>query len=279
MKWLSAAAALVLTLHPLPASPQDQPFPRNAQIEVEYVPPKDARFQLLHDRMKQLRTLELLQEFLAPLKLPRKLAVKMDQCGGALTVPYKPQSGLVTICYEYLAAIHANAPIEGVVLFGPGRRLTSQQTIAGAVVHLMLHQTAYAVFDILEIPVWGRVDDAVDNVSGFIMLEFGEEVAWTTLLGSAWFMAQRGMMGTGFFTDTARPSEAQRFYNFLCLAYGRHATTYAFLVNSFNLPEARARFCKQDYVKLRGAFRDTFVKQHVDPAVLALVQKRKWLPQ
>jgi hypothetical protein len=276
MKWVPGVAALVLAFGS-PASAQDNPFPRNPQIEVEYVAPKNPRFQVRHDRMKQLRTLELLQEFLSPLKLPRKLVVKMDDCGGALIMPYKSQ-GVVTICYEYIAEIEANAPVEGVVLFGPGRKLTGQQTIAGAIVHLMLHQTAYAVFDILEIPIWGRLDDAVDNVAGFIMLEFGEEVAWTTLLGSAWFMAQRGILGAGFFSDAARPSEAQRFYNFLCLAYGAQPATYAFLINSFNLPDARARFCKQDYMKLRGAFRATFVAEHVDRALLAAVQKRKWLP-
>ena len=52
--------------------------------------PTDVRFDLIHDRMRQLEVLETLQEFLSPLKLPSKITVKMDQCGGALTVPYKP---------------------------------------------------------------------------------------------------------------------------------------------------------------------------------------------
>jgi hypothetical protein len=276
MKWLPGLVALLLAFGS-PATAQDRPFPRNPQIAIEYVAPRDARFHLIHDRMKQLGTLELLQEFLAPLKLPRRITVRMDECAGAVTVPYKP-SGPVTICYEYIASIHANAPVEGVVLFGPGRRLTAQQTVVGSVVHLMLHQIAYAIFDVLELPVWGRFDDAVDNASGFIMLEFGEEVAWTTLLGSAWFMAQRGIIGAGFFSDATRPSEAQRFYNFLCLAYGARAATYQFLINSFNLPEGRARYCRQDYLKLRAAFRDLFMDQHVDRALLAAAQKRKWLP-
>ena len=89
----------------------------------------------------------------------------------------------------------------------------------------------------LEIPVWGRVEEAADNVTALIMLDFGEELAWTTLLGSAWYLAQRGMLGTGFFSDAARPLEAQRFYNYLCFAYGAQPKTYEFLVNGFNLPE------------------------------------------
>ena len=54
--------------------------------------PADVRFDLIHDRMRQLEVLETLQEFLSPLKLPRKIMVKMDQCGGALTVPYQPDA-------------------------------------------------------------------------------------------------------------------------------------------------------------------------------------------
>jgi hypothetical protein len=278
MKLLPGVVALLLGFGAT-AGAQDQPFPRNPQIEIQYVAPKNPRVQPRYERMQKLRALETLQEFLAPLKLPRKLTVTMDECGGALTVPYKASSDVVTICYEYIASIEANAPLEGVVLFGPGRKLTAQQTIVGAVVYLMLHQTAYAVFDMLEIPVWGRLEDAADNTAGFIMLEFGEDVAWTTLLGTAWYMAQRGIMGTGFFSDATRPSDAQRFYNFLCLAYGAREATYKFLVNSFNLPEARSKICRLDYLKLRMAFRETFIKEHVDRATLQMVQKRQWLPK
>jgi hypothetical protein len=110
------------------------------------------------------------------------------------------------------------------------------------------------------------------------MLDFGEELAWTTILGSAWYLAQRGILGTGFFSDAARPLEAQRFYNYLCFAYGAQPRTYEFLVNGFNLPPDRARLCREEFFKLRRAFRGTFM-QHVDVQLLERVKKRKnWLP-
>jgi hypothetical protein len=275
MRWIAGAAGVLLAMG-LPASGQNAPFPRNPQIDVVYVPPKDARYQVIHDRMKQLHVLETLQEFLSPLKLDRKLMVKIDQCGGALTMAYRNQEPIV-LCYEYLRAVYANAPIEGVVMFGQGRRLTRDQAIVGAIVQFVLHQVAEATFDIMQIPVWGRVSDAADNVAGFLMLEFGEDVAWTTLMGSAWFLAQQGIVGAGFFSDTTRPLDAQRFYSFLCIAYGARPKRFSFLVNSFNLPERRARYCRQDYLKLRGSFRTTILP-HVDRALLKQVRNRKWLP-
>ena len=86
------------------------------------------------------------------------------------------------------------------------------------------------------------------------------------------------MLGTGFFSDAARPLEAQRFYNYLCFAYGAQAKTYEFLVNGFNLPPARARLCREELFKLRRAFRATFMR-HVDVQLLERVKKRRsWLP-
>jgi hypothetical protein len=271
LTFVSASAALAQT------STDTGAFPRNPNIDVAYVRPTDRKFDLIHDRMRQLEVLETLQEFLSPLKLPRKITVKMDQCGGALTLPYKAH-GAVTICYEHLAAIRDTAPQDGFVSFGQGRQLTAEQAVAGGVARLILYETSFAVFDVLKIPVWGRLEEAADNVTALIMLEFGEELAWTTILGSAWYLAQRGLLGTGFFSDAARPLEAQRFYNYLCFAYGAQAKSYEFLVNGFNLPPERAKLCREEYFKLRRAFRSTFLR-HIDPKLIEQVKgRRAWLP-
>jgi len=284
LKSLLVAAALTLAVSApasaqTPASSASNPgaFPRNPNIDIVYVRPTDRKFDLIHDRMRQLEVLQTLQEFLSPLKLPGKITVKMDQCGGALTVPYKPP-GAVTVCYEHLASIRDTAPQDGFVSFGQGRELTADQAVAGGIARLILYETSFAVFDVLKIPVWGRIEEAADNVTALIMLDFGEEMAWTTILGSAWYLAQRGLLGTGFFSDAARPLEAQRFYNYLCFAYGAQPKSYEFLVNGFNLPPDRAKLCREEFFKLRRAFRATFMR-HVDPVLIERVKSRKnWLP-
>src|SRR5262245_35877611 len=96
MKPLLLASALILAASSS-ALAQDAPFPRNPNIEIAYVRPADGRFALIHDRMRQLEVLQTLQEFLSPLKLPKKITIRMDQCGGALTMPYRPDGGVVTI--------------------------------------------------------------------------------------------------------------------------------------------------------------------------------------
>jgi hypothetical protein len=255
-------------------------IPKNPKIDISYVEPSNQKYKAIYGRLTRLKALETLQQFLSPLKLPSPITIKVDQCDGALTVPYKPESATVTLCYEYIWEIEANVPGQGAVNFGRGRpQLTATQTIIGAFVQEALQQTAYPVLDILEVPVWGRLDEAADNVAGFIMLEFGDDVAWTTIAGTAWFLAQRGLLGSGYFTDTARLPEAQRFYNYLCLAYGRNGEKYQFLVDTANLHPERAKYCAQDYRRLRYSFRQT-IMPHVDQPLLKQVQAKKdWLPK
>ena len=272
-KLLAVAAALTLAS---PALAEQAAFPRNPNIVIDYVRPSDGKLSLVHDRMRQLGVLQTLQEFLSPLQLTRKITVTMNQCGGQLSLPYKPQAP-VTICYEHLNLIRVTAPVDEYISFVGDRKLTADQAVAGGVARLMLYETAFAVFDVLNIPIWGRVEEAADNLTALIMLDFGEELAWTTILGSAWYLAQRGLAGAGFFSDAVRPQEAQRFYNYLCIAYGKLPKTYEFLVNNFNLPADRAKLCKEEYFKLSRAFRTVF-KDRIDPVLLRQVKARQdWL--
>ena len=69
--------------------------------------------------------------------------------------------------------------------------------IVGAFVQAVLHEVAIATFDILEIPVWGREADAADKLAGFIMVQFGKEVALKVMIGAAWFFEASDRTWTG----------------------------------------------------------------------------------
>jgi hypothetical protein len=272
MNCLMRAVALGLALAASCPALAQPPNPRNLQIDVDYVVPKDAKYRPIYDKLRQHQVLETMQEFLAPLRLPRKLTLKVDECG-APRRPYRPQ-GPVTICYEYIQLIEAAAPGGRSARIGP-IVVNKDLLIAGAFVHVALHELAHAVFDILQVPVWGNADDAADNVAGFIMISLGEEVANITMLGTSWMFAQRGFWGTADFTDVIRSAEVQRFYNVLCVAYGSDSSKFAFLVKNNDLPKYRADRCPQDFRKLRASFRQTILP-HIDQDLLKYVQAQKW---
>jgi putative metallopeptidase DUF4344 len=248
-----------------------QTIPKNPQIEIDYVAPHSDKYQPIYRRLKDLQVLETLQEFLSPLRLPRKIAVKTDECN-SLRLVYRPP-GPVIICYEYILAIELNAPAASAVPIG-GKRVTKESIIVGGFVNEMLSEVAHAVFDVLQIPVWGSANDAADNVAALIMSSFGDDVAWRTLIGTSWFLAQRSYVGRGDFTEVIQSSEAPRFYNYLCIAYSANPKNFSFLKE--DIPKGRLEVCEQDYRQLVRSFKQT-IMPHVDPALLKQVRAVDWM--
>jgi len=275
---LSPAETAQAQAQPVAGAKQTPWGPANSQIEIAYVEPKDAAFRPLYDKLKKRQVLEELQAFLVPLRLTRKITVKLDQCGSAGT-HYKP-GGAVTLCYEYVANLEQAAPNVRVTI--GGQTFTRDDALIGSFVHLALSETARAAFDVLEIPVWGREEHAADRVAGFLMFQFGEKVAYRTLVGTSWFLSQSSVVQTGLptgdfsYTRAVDGETLQRFYNMICIALGGDGTRYAFLKKS--LPQGRADNCRWEYLQLVRSFNDTFMP-YVDKDLMKQVQATDWLAQ
>jgi len=246
-------------------------IPANPRVEIVYVQPSNRAFQPIYDRLKKRQVLEEVQRFLAPLKLPRKLTVKLDQCG-AQQVQHVSQ-GPVTICYELVDQIEkVGAKIDPAAR--PG-------VIAGAFIQAVLYQVAQGVLDILDVPVWGRVGDASDRFAALVMLKFGEELAARTIYGTSVFFDASQHTWTGSaFADATSP-EAQRYYNYLCIAYGGSPITFNYLVTTSGgkgpiLPIERSRRCPGEYRQVLKAF-DMRIMPYVDPDLVIKVRATPWL--
>jgi Putative metallopeptidase len=246
------------------------------QVETRYVPPSNAKFQPIYDELKHRHVLERLQAFLAPLRLPKKLTIQVAQCG-AETMPYHP-GGPVTICYEMVQRINDIA--------SQNTNDSKEQALIryGTFVEAVLHEVADAVFDLLQVPIWGREYDAADRVAALIMMQFGDKVAYTTIVGTGKFFEYSQHRWTGADFAAASSPEAQRFYNYLCIAYGGDPITFHFLAprpgpSAFpRLPERRAKRCAGEYEQVRHAF-DLRIMPYVDPNLLIKVRASEWLLQ
>jgi Putative metallopeptidase len=252
------------------AAAQEAETVRNEQIETTYGRPSDPVFQAVYERLTKLRVLEQFTQFMAPLRLPRKLVVMVDRCGAAAR-PYKPQ-GPVTVCYELLDKIERVA-----AKADQGARET---VIVGTFIQVLLHEVAHAVFDILQVPVWGRAEDAADNFAAFVMLQFGDDLARRTIRGSTEFflLSDRAWTGTDF--AAVGSPERQRYFNYLCMAYGSDRKTFEFLVNSAPpvLPPRRAKWCNEEYETFRMFFY-VRIMPYIDPDLLVAVRSKQWLIQ
>jgi hypothetical protein len=240
---------------------------RNDQIDISYVAPRNTAFRPLYDRYKNRQVLEELRAFMAPLTLTRRVLVKIDQCG-RMNAVFQPGGG-VTICYEYLAQIDKLAPADKTAL-----GVSREMAIAGAFIQAALFEMSRVVFDVLQIPVWGREADAADKLAGFIMLQFGKDVALTTLKGTAHFFEASDRTWTGSDFSDVQSTEAQRYYNYLCIAHGGPSSEAfrPFLQEIKFLELSRAKRCTQEYADLRWAFQKT-IMPHVDQDLMERVQK------
>ena len=97
----------------------------------------------------------------------------------------------------------------------------------------------------------------------------------TTILGTAHFFDWSAREWTGSDFAEATSPEAQRFYNFLCIAYGADPVLFANLQNSGVLPKYRRSSVAREYLQERTAF-DLRLMPYIDPDLLVKARARSW---
>jgi hypothetical protein len=288
----AVVAALALSLLPALPAPIFQgspalaaPLKANPQIQVEYLQPKcnaaDSQqrcdeFTAIYAWLRVRRPLEEIQTFLAPLRLSRPIKIQVDACGGADRRGYV-SGGPVTVCYELINKIQQVAA--GI----KDNDSLKQTVIVGTFTQAVLHELAYGIFDVLQVPVWGREDDAADRLAAFVALQFSQDVARTAIVGAAEFFLLSGRIWTGSaFADPGSP-EGQRFYNFLCIAYGGDPLSFGYLARPPQkgqdpvLPIARTANdgCRYEYEQVRKAF-NLRIMPYIDADLLLQVKAQQW---
>jgi len=272
--WARATAAFVIT-----SIISSVAIAASPQINIAYGPANDDP-DVVHARdvFVKSRALEEWRQFLAPLRLPTDITMRADACGDTRRA-YSPETKTATICYEMIAQIlKVVADQQSQAAKDPNDKSTADDfndARVGTIVEALFHETAYLLFDVFSVPVWGRIEDAADRFSALVMLQFGEDAARTTILGTARFFAWSAKQWTG--SDFALPSapEAQRFYNFICIAYGADPKAFHALKANEVLPASRVDQCSSEYAQVRAAF-DLRIMPFIDPDALVKARARSW---
>jgi len=228
------------------------------RILVDYVPPKNPEHQHLYEMLKKERAFETLQEIFSPFRLPIPLTLRAVGCDKVNAWYAREESRpTVTVCYEYLDHI-----LQGKPTMTTESGLSPADAVLGQFFYVVAHEVGHAMFDILDVPVFGRQEDAADQFAAYIMLMFGPDRA-RKLIGGAAYSYQKYVMNakdkpdvtlplTAFSSTHGQPEE--RFYNLLCAAYGANPTEFAFLVEKEYLPKTRAQTCGYEFAVLARAF-------------------------
>ncbi len=229
----------------------------------------DAAIAHARDVLVKSQALEELQRFLAPLRLPADLTIRSDPCGAERRA-YDARSKTATLCYEMVADI-----LEIAAAHTSATDQDRSSAVVGAIVEALFHETAYALFDLYHVPIWGRIEDAADRFSALVMMQFGEDDARTTILGTARFFGWLARTWTGGDFASIGAPEAQRFYNFLCIAYGGDPIAFDDLKTRGVLPDYRSAQCAREYQQVRKAF-DLRLMPYIDPDLLVKARAQSW---
>jgi hypothetical protein len=244
------------------------------RIRIEYVPPSNPEHQGLYEAVKERRVLEKLQEIYGAFRLPFDLTLRTVGCDGVSNAWY--QRGRVSVCYEYLNDVRKMMPKET-----SAEGVTPADAVVGQFFYVISHEMGHALFDMLDVPVFGGGEDAADQFATFIMLQFGKDQARRLVVAAAYsyrnFLTHPKVTAPlAAFSDKHSPP-ASRFYNMLCLAYGADSKLFGDFVDRGYLPKERASGCRREYGEVSYAFK-RLIAPHLDKTIAQNVLKKDWLP-
>ena len=266
---IATVAPAALHAHDVKAASRFKPD----RIDIQYGEPKSPGNRAVHDLLKERKALEKVRDLLRPLRLPHRLLLQTTDCEGISNAFSNEEN--VAVCYEYIADILKSAPESTT----PGG-VTPVDAVIGPFLDVFLHEAGHSIFGALQIPLFGREEDAADQFSTTILLRFEKDEARRLILGSAY--QYKGDLSAPTLTIAQQKfadehgTPAQRFYNLVCVAYGADPKLFADVVSKGFLPEDRAIGCDREYQQATHAF-NTLIGPYIDKRLARALHKR-WLP-
>ena len=273
-----AAVAAVLAWPGVLSQPAHAQIPaelKNSKISIAYIPPQNPKYLPIMQRLKNRELLERLSAFLSPLQLPHAFYLVARECKEPNAF-YNPANWRIEICYEMIELIEKVAPPPN----NPVDGFTRDEVVVGAFVGVLIHEVGHAVFDMFNVPVFGREEDAADEMAAFIAVQFNKDVARTITRGFAFLWRAFARMGGepkewGDYSGEHGANQ-QRYYNVLCMGYGADPQHFKDFIDKGWLPKERAAGCAAEYQQVRQAFAKT-VLPFINQSLIKKVQETDWL--
>lgn len=130
------------------------------------------------------------------------------------------------------------------------------EAVRGALASTFFHELGHALVDAWQIPITGKEEDAVDQLSTLVLLNTSERGEQMAIDGAVSFKLYADLeKGEQKIYWDEHSLDEQRFYDTICLIYGHNPEKYAARVKDGTLPEERAELCLEDYPKIEKSWR------------------------
>jgi hypothetical protein len=203
---------------------------------VRYAPVRDTIYSQWQEDFREARFLEEVAEWLNGwIALPRPVTLAFSECGEPNAF-YDEEDESVLLCFELVEELDQ--------YFANDR--DPDRSVEDALLFTALHEVGHAVIHVLDLPVTGREEDAADQLAALILADGSAEGQVAAINGV------RGLPDDGEELDEPILADehalsAQRYYNVLCILYGRDPDAYASWIEDGTLPLERAARCPAEY--------------------------------
>lgn len=220
----------------------------SGDLRLRYQPRKNAALAEKHAVGSNPQAIEeLISDLNQRLKLPFDIYVVFVDCESPDAF-YDPETREVTLCYQLIDDYY--------YLFAKKLKdkVKLDNAVKAATLATFFHELGHALVDAWKIPITGREEDAVDQLSSLVLIEATENGEQMALEGALTFKLYADLSsGKKIYWDEHSLDE-QRFFDTICLVYGHDDEKYDYLVANGTLPDERAAFCREDYEKVSSAW-------------------------
>lgn len=217
------------------------------QFKPVYSDVSDPEFREWQAELRAERVLESLASDLnSTLTIPTDVVLSVGECGTANAF-YNPENQAIIICYELIRDIYEMFSVEDAT------EEEVEESVMNATAFFFYHELGHALIHVLDLPTTGREEDAVDQLSTYVLAQESEPGEAPALDGAAAFLFwSQKAQGSGVqapFWDEHSLDE-QRFFNIVCWVYGENPGQLQSLVQQGYLPEDRAARCPAEWAKI-----------------------------
>lgn len=156
--------------------------------------------------------------------------------------------GVINMPYEFLFQNHQ--------VLAAAQYYDTDEEVAETLLNLtefvLYHEVGHALCDVLDIPVLGREEDAVDGFAAVLSTIWDlDEVALSAadVMDASSSLAAGTVITEAQFWDTHSLDE-QRMFNIFCLIYGSDPKEHSTLLYDVGMPAEQSARCQYDYSKV-----------------------------
>ena len=230
-------------------------FANDASLKTEYENSCSVEDSVQKAALEKSNIIDLVRRHInEDFELPETISIKLTCANedGDYGPYYDPQTREIVMPYSFRRYV-----LDELKLQEYAEKNDELQTVADDIVlHTIYHELGHAFVDILNIPITGKEEDAVDELSTFLLLsdyDDGDEVS----ISAADFFDIESLQEDEITEDRLfgeHSLDEQRFFNILCFVYGENPAQRSNLLDGLDIEEGRAEMCVEDFERRSQAW-------------------------